>query len=484
MAEIGQAERGLVAGAFVVAALVGCVAFWGFTVDDALISVHYARNWASGLGYRFDPGGPVSDGVTPLPWPLVLLPFAHGAALDVLDRARLLGAVGWVATAFVLGRRVAGASASRTLKLVAALVFFASVPPAAWSVSGMETPLAIMLATVAAAARRERVAAVAAGLAVTFRPELAPWALTFAALLPDGGVAPRLRLGAVALAPFALVVTARLALFGHPVPLAVFAKPADLRQGVVYAIAAPLSCATPFFGVSIAALRRGGRARALVVAFGIHLVAVAAAGGDWMPLARLCAPLAPGLLVAFVDVAEDLPRWSRFLRGLSLLGFGIVPITVGLGARRVAGDRAELIARASSELAECKYVAASDVGWVSAALPSGRRILDLGGVTDPEIAFLPGSHTSKRVDPAMLLDRGVDCVVLYVEGSVRAADWRDATYPHAVDQRLVWSDLFASHYGAATVVPFGPPGIGKRPDRSYVFVRVEKADAASEGAAN
>ena len=81
------------------------LALWmrGFTIDDALISVRYARHLASGVGYRFNAGGPSTDGVTPLPWPFVLAPFAHAPALVVLgpregDRARRLArgaAAGW-----------------------------------------------------------------------------------------------------------------------------------------------------------------------------------------------------------------------------------------------------------------------------------------------------------------------------------------------------------------------------------------------------
>jgi hypothetical protein len=48
----------------------------GFTVDDALIPARYAHHLALGLGYRFNVGGPVTDGVTPLGWAHLLAPFA------------------------------------------------------------------------------------------------------------------------------------------------------------------------------------------------------------------------------------------------------------------------------------------------------------------------------------------------------------------------------------------------------------------------
>lgn len=455
--------------AYVAAALLGCVALWGFTVDDALISVQYARNVVSGAGYRFDPGGPVTDGVTPLPWPLLLLPLAKGTALDVLFRARLLGAVAYVAAAFALGLAVARTSAPRAAKLAGAVVLLVCIPAAAHAVSGMETAVVILLCTLAVSADGERRAALLAGAAAAFRPELVPWALTFAALRATPSARARAAAGALALAPPIAVVVARVVAFGHAAPLAVHAKPADLGQGIAYAIAAALSSATPWIGVSIAGLRLGGRSRAIVVAFVVHLLAVAAAGGDWMPLARLVAPVAPGLVLAFVLASERLPRWSLIVRGLLVVGFGWVPVLVGVGsARGVYADRRDLIDRARPELAECKYIAGADVGWVSAASPPGGRILDLGGLTDAEIAFLPGSHTSKRVDVSMLLDRKVDCVLLYSEGPADLEHWRDAPFAHAVDARLARSDLLAERYAPAAFLPLGR---ARPPARGYLVLR-------------
>jgi len=53
-------------------------------------------------------------------------------------------------------------------------------------------------------------------------------------------------------------------------------------------------------------------------------------------------------------------------------------------------------------------VVALDIGWVSAATDG--TIVDLAGVTDPVIAALPGGHTSKRVDAALVLSREPDVV--------------------------------------------------------------------------
>ena len=76
MPESGQRARTAATGAFAAlgaaCALVPALAMWGFTVDDALISIRYARHLVEGVGYRFDAGGPSTDGVTPLPWPFLI----------------------------------------------------------------------------------------------------------------------------------------------------------------------------------------------------------------------------------------------------------------------------------------------------------------------------------------------------------------------------------------------------------------------------
>lgn len=446
---------------YAVAAASGAAALFGFTVDDALISVQYARHLFAGVGWRFDPGGPVTDGVTPLPWPLVLAPLAGAEPLAVLLRARIFGAVVWVGAAALLGWRIGRVPAPRSAKLFGAFVLAVCVPAAAHAVTGMETALVMALATAAAAVERGRVAALLAGLAAAFRPEMMPWALAYAALLPAPTPRARAAHAALAAAPPLAIVAVRLAWFGHAAPLAIHAKPADLGQGIAYAIAAAMSSATMWFGVSIVGVRRGGQGRALALAYVVHLLAVAAAGGDWMPLARLVAPVAPGLILAFVLAATALPRWSLVLRGVLLVAFGWVPVLVALTARRVAADRTALVERAVPALEGCTYVAAADVGWVSAAVGPDVRVLDLGGLTDPEIAYLPGSHTSKRVDPGMLLDRKVDCVLLYADANGVASPlpdvehWREAPFVHVVDARLARADLFADRYAASAFLPLG-----------------------------
>jgi hypothetical protein len=132
----------------------------------------------------------------------------------------------------------------------------------------------------------------------------------------------------------------------------------------------------------------------------------------------------------------------------------------------VGADRAALVAAARPLLAGAHCVAALDVGWVGAATEAD--IVDLAGVTDPEIAALPGGHTSKRVDARLLLERGTDALLLYLPAGLPAggaADWAEATYGRAVEARLADDVVTARHFGAATFLPLGARGAG------YVLLR-------------
>ena len=96
MSGIGQSSRRLLGalarwplGAIGVALAV--LALWGFTVDDAFIIARYAHHIAIGDGYVFNAGGPTSDGVTPLPFALLLAPLARTSARRCVMSSGLTG---------------------------------------------------------------------------------------------------------------------------------------------------------------------------------------------------------------------------------------------------------------------------------------------------------------------------------------------------------------------------------------------------------
>jgi len=459
------------------AAAIPALWMWGFTVDDALISVRYARHIASGVGWRFNSHGTSTDGVTPLPWPVLLAPFARTGALTVLGRAKAVGLCAWVTTGAALGRSIGRSASPAWARLATLLATAFSVPLAAYAVSGMETAIATSLATFAVLARSPRTAALLAGSAAAFRPEMAPWAFVFsggiaavrARAIGEGRpaedvhrrVASTVTGGAVSIVPFVVCALVRVCAWGSPAPLAILAKPGDVSYGLAYASAATLVTVVPVLVMAPLAIRRSPRAAAIVLAALAHAGCVVSVGGDWMPYARLFVPILPSLAIAAALLGELANPVATASRSLAAVTLGAVLVSGSAGGRRVGRDRQALIAAARPVLANARRVATLDVGWVSAATEAD--IVDLAGVTDPQIAALPGGHTSKRVSGAMLLERAPDLLLLYVPGGLpggRLAGWRDAAFRGLVEARLARDDVVARHFDATSWLPLGETGAG------------------------
>jgi hypothetical protein len=478
MAEIGQGASLLIpararavawSAAAVAVAAAGALWLWPFTIDDAAIPVRYARHLAQGVGYRFNAGGPVTDGVTPLPWAFLLWPLAHGSPLAVLARAKAFGLGAWLLTAAGWGAAVGRSGAPARAKTVALAGLAVSVPVAAHAVTGMETALATSLATAASLLHgRPRAASGLAGLAASLRPEMTPWALAVALLFAWDAPSPpgrSRRLGvecaSLALGPFVACALARLAAFGSPAPLSLLAKPSDIGRGAAYAVAAALVSVGPLLALSpVAAARERGPGRALAIAGGVHLVAVAVAGGDWMPYGRLVAPIVPSLLYAAVLLWSHVNGIVATIRAAIALAIGIRTVAFAAPlARQTGPDREELERQVAPLLVGAGRVAAVDIGWLSAATEGD--IIDLAGVTDPDVAALGGGHTSKRIDGSFLLAKDPDALVLYAEtSSLPLERWRDARFPRVVEARLSRDELVTTHFEAAELVPLGETGMG------------------------
>jgi hypothetical protein len=372
----------------------------------------------------------------------------------VLWRARALGLVAWTIAGAALGAAVGRRTDAPTWARASALVALAlSVPIAAHAVSGMETALATSLATFAVLfMRRPLVTATLAGLAASLRPELAPWAIVLAvgvAIVARRGVGGAVTAAAIALAPFAACALVRVLVWGRPAPLALMAKPGELSQGLAYAGAACVVCVTPVLALAPLALRRSHAALVIVVAAMAHATAIAAVGGDWMPFARLMVPVVPSLAWAAVLASEHASRWATASRSAAAIALAVVLLVIGRStiadARRVADDRASLVAEARPLLEGAARVAALDVGWVGAATDAD--VVDLAGLTDPEIAALPGGHTSKRVDAMFLLARNPDALVFYRPARV-------------VEARLEDDEVIARYFQTSAWLPLGRAGAG------------------------
>src|SRR5690606_10650125 len=100
-------RRSLLAAAFaLLLALLPSAWLWQFTVDDALITARVAHHVATGVGYRFNAGDPISDAVTPLGFPLLLAPFAGEGPLAALRAAKIGGLLVWLVTAAAIGAAI------------------------------------------------------------------------------------------------------------------------------------------------------------------------------------------------------------------------------------------------------------------------------------------------------------------------------------------------------------------------------------------
>jgi hypothetical protein len=415
----GAASRARGALAFGVAAALGVAAAWGFSVDDALISARVASHLARGQGYRFNAAGPVVDCVTPLGWAFLLAPVAKGGAWQAMTWASAGGAMLWIAAAALLGRRCAEwCSGFRLLSL--AVILAASLPLGAWAAAGMETGLIMALGV--GALGRSPWSALFAGTAAALRPELVPWAV---ALGVGGALARRdtLRGHALALAltlvPALGVAVVRELAFGRSAPLAVFAKPSDFEHGLRYAFGAVCLSGPPWLLFAVAPWKRLAREQwAVAAALAVHGVVLVGVGGDWMPFWRLAMPALPGVFLLGATLSQHARVAPHALRVLAALACAATLHTFkGAETRSVRGERATLLASVAPLLAGAERVASLDVGWVGAA--GDYTVVDLAGVTDEEVAFLPGGHTSKRLPVDFLERRNVDALVLLLAPDAR-----------------------------------------------------------------
>ena len=448
----------------VLAALPLAVFSWRFMVDDALISARYAAHLWAGHGYRFNVHGPISDGVTPLGWAYLLAPLSGGDPWTAYRAAKWIGVVAWLGGAAYLGRAIAGLG-GRPARWAALLLILASIPLGAWSVAGMETGLCLGVAAIAVSARalrQERVALASIGAVAALRPECIPFAMALA-LGPvrdrDGAeeTAPprRWRALAFAVGPALVVATTRWLVFGRPAPLSLYAKPSDLRHGLIYAAATALLTGA----VAIVAWRGLPRwVRGLQLAIVVHWLALIVAGGDWMPLSRLAVVALPAVVLVTAAIGAR-PAPSRTMRvgeglrlTLALAGLLYTLITVGPRAAAVEPKRRAVIAQLRPYLQDAEGIATLDVGWVGAA--TSAPIVDLAGVTDVAVAVLPGGHTTKPVPPALLDRRGVDTLVLLLHGDEPLAEpWTRSHFTRWVELHVADMAAMAERYEPVAIQP-------------------------------
>lgn len=438
----------------VAVAIPACVWLWGFTVDDALISARVASHAAQGLGPRFNPLGPETDAVTPLGYARLLALFAGGDTLSTFASAKWLGTLSWLTASSVLGVLISRAG-ERWLRFAPLGIVLLSAPLAAWATSGMETGLVTLFATFGLF--DGPLAALALGVAAAWRPELAPFGAILVGVrvfsTRPGPASVVLRFALLAL-PIAFVALLRLWTFGRALPLSFYAKPSDFAHGLRYALGAFAFTGLPWLLLGtpreLTALAR--TARPLFAALAAHFGALVLCGGDWMALYRLAVPVLPCAALAAAHLAERAHSTRTALRFVLAAGVSLL-LAVGLGprARRVGADRAQLIAQARPVLARDARIAALDVGWVGAARDA--QIIDLAGVTDPEVAFFPGGHTSKRIPRAWLRARRPTAIVLLLNDGVVRQPFERSWFSRAVEERV--AQLAAPDFKVRTTLAMG-----------------------------
>jgi len=444
---------------------------WPYTVDDAFIVARYATRIAHGLGYSFNPGA-VTDGVTGPAW---LLPGVVAVWLGVepILAAKLLGLLCGVLAALLTLQRLGRRAQGGTLTALATLLLSCQPTLGCWAVAGLETGAAALLVAIASGAALRRPASsplllgVAIALMAWLRPELAALAAVFLSALGSRDPGPRAWTAlAIALVGALSVCIFRWVLTGHALPLALSAKQGSLADGLSYSMRA-LIVASGGLGLVLAGFG-GARGRSddrwLAAALLAHVVAIVLAGGDWMPGFRLFAPVLP--LYAAVSAVGVLRAWQggRVQRALAigcLLLACVVPL-LDLGLRvpewRAAGTSRERVGRplAARLAVQAKRVALVDIGYLGYA--SGCEIVDLAGITDPEVAALRGGHLSKHVTAEWLARRAPDALLLHSSTPPLAAGdgslSRLAGYP--VEMRVARSAWVQREFSVIQVLRYAP----------------------------
>jgi len=193
-----------------------CRAAWGFTTDDAFISLRYAHFLAMGEGMRFNVSGPPVEGYSNFGF-VVLSSALLRAGIEPLLVLKGLGVAACPLTALVL-YRIARRQVSRLFATLPGIVYLAFPGTAWWAVSGLETTSYVLLVVLAVwlfLRRDERPAfAVLAGAVVAlagwFRPDGPLIGLVVTVVLVVQSVAGRLR-GASQVTPSPLGTLLRLA---------------------------------------------------------------------------------------------------------------------------------------------------------------------------------------------------------------------------------------------------------------------------------
>jgi hypothetical protein len=477
-------RRASVVPVFAGAAALGFAAvffrLWRFVIDDAFISLRYARNLATGHGLVYNAGERV-EGYTNFLW-TVFLALPHLLRIDPIAVGKLANLALALATAWLMyrlgrecnavqppaagpsaggkgARRASGSqsaaagreSGARTvaganlLPALAALLFLAMPAVALSAAEGMETMLFTFLLALAALwffAEREpqsfpRSALVLAALALT-RPDGAVYGPFFLAIAAAWR-RPRaylIRFAALFFGIGALYFVARWAYYGQLLPNTFYAKGAGtgalFARGWLQLQGFAKECGAVAWLAMIPAVIARRTRRAALVLFGIVALRIGFqmySGGAWMGRYRFLVPVIPfvSLLIVLGLASIRVP----LARGAALavaVAVSLAPAWLMLpGIESVSLDYADSLRRAHVALGR-EIHARTGPGAVMAMDDAGagpyyaeRTNIDMLGLNDRHIAHLPGNYNEK-VDVDYILSRKPDLVVLASRGPEPAAE--------------------------------------------------------------
>jgi hypothetical protein len=195
-----------------------------------------------------------------------------------------------------------------------------------------------------------------------------------------------------------------------------------------------------------------------------QVTAVTLAGGDWMPGFRLFVPVLPQYAaltsVGFV-MAWRRRGWTRvaaLVCGISACALPLLDLALRVPEWRAAGASRERVGSVIAEQlrAETQRVALVDVGYLGYA--SGRELIDLGGITEPDVAAMPGGHLNKHIDAEWLRGRAPDALLLHSSSPPSSAkDGRLLElHGYPVEQRVARMPWVANEFRVRQVYGYAP----------------------------
>lgn len=392
----------------VIALVFAWASFGGGLVDDAYISLTYARQLVQGNGLVFHPALPPAEGYSNLLWTL-LLALAMALGLPGASAATWLGLVFAGATVALVAREVGGRAGALVGVAIAASPIFGY-----WAGRGLEGSLLSFLLTLGVLRLGTPLGWLAFGLIGVTRVEgLAYGLLPLLHQLvtrPEARLLPSRRAIALWCGPGLTQLVFRLLAYGELLPSTAVAKSsgswsAALGRGLSWlgsAIPLEPTLVLALGGLVMLAWRAPALRRSLwpagVAVCGILVFSVSV-GGDWMPYNRWLQPAIPLVWLAVGLGMAERPRWR----------LGLVSLAIGLGALhsgRGEGDKtaprswslgAQVLSSGPSPirlhpahvfvvewLPETEAVLMPDIGML--AWVTGNPVLDPQGLTWREVA--------------------------------------------------------------------------------------------------